>query len=240
MADLAVYNLKDDQPSHGEEVPHNRLLRTLQPPDFDILRPQLERISLHAKQVIVPANQPIEYVYFPEGGIVAYRSPTPPHDGMELGIIGCEGMVGFSVLMELRIIAADAVVQIDGTTALRIETDVLLAAVRQSPTLHSHLLSFLPAYMLQIAQTAYARGYHTLIERLARLLLLCHDRIDGDEIRLTHEFLAKLLAGQRTGITAAIQVLEGEGLLRNTRGTVIIRDRRGLEARAGNAYRWMR
>nr|WP_289852609.1 helix-turn-helix domain-containing protein [Mesorhizobium liriopis] len=77
-----------------------------------------------------------------------------------------------------------------------------------------------------------------MTERLARLLLLCHDRADGDVIQLTHEFMARMVAGQRTTVTAILHVLEGEGLIRNKRGVVIVKNRVGLENRAEEAYRW--
>lgn len=97
-------------------------------------------------------------------------------------------------------------------------------------------MHYIHAFGTQTSHTALSNAKHTIEERLARWLLMGHDRIDGDEIGLTHEFLALMLAVRRPSVTTALHILEGMRLVRNTRGCVVIRDRAGLEALAADAY----
>ena len=105
-----------------------------------------------------------------------------------------------------------------------------------SAALHQHLLRFVQAFMVQMGQTALANGSSNLEQRLARWLLMCHDRVDGDGLATTHEFLSLMLGVRRAGVTVALQALEERGLISTKRGQVTVLNRAGLEGVAGDSY----
>ena len=119
---------------------------------------------------------------------------------------------------------------------LRIQVDDLRRAIATRPSLHQHLLRFVQAFMVQMGQTALANGSFSLEQRLARWLLMCHDRVDGDSLATTHEFLSLVLSVRRSGVTEALQALEKRGLISTKRGQIAVLDRAGLEAVAGDSY----
>src|SRR4051794_18441090 len=118
----------------------------------------------------------------------------------------------------------------------RIRADALCRALAASAALHQHLLRFVQAFMVQMGQTALANGSSTLEQRLARWLLMCHDRVDGDGLATTHEFLSLMLSVRRAGVTVALQALEERGLISTKRGQIAVLDRAGLEGVAGDSY----
>ena len=119
---------------------------------------------------------------------------------------------------------------------LRIRADDLRAATAASATLQQRLLRFVHAFTVQIGQTALANASHLIEERLARRLLMCHDRVDGDDLVATHEFLSLMLGVRRSGVTVALQSLEDRGIISTRRGQVRVVDRAKLEAVAGDSY----
>ena len=119
---------------------------------------------------------------------------------------------------------------------LRISTRDLLAAVSRSPVLRSLLLRSVQALLVQTAETALANAVYTIEVRLARWLLMCHDRVEGNDMVLTHDLLAQMLGVRRPGVSVATQILEGEGLIKAKRRRITILDRAGLETMAGKAY----
>ena len=118
----------------------------------------------------------------------------------------------------------------------RVTAELLRQGIEQSPALHTSLLRCAHAFNVQTAQTAVANGRHKIEERLARWLLMAQDRGDGDELRITHEFLGLMLAVRRPGVTIALNLLEARGLIRARRGTVRIVDREGLMESSNGAY----
>jgi CRP-like cAMP-binding protein len=108
--------------------------------------------------------------------------------------------------------------------------------IDERPSLHRLLLRYAQALNVQTSVTAFANANHTLEMRLARWLLMCHDRLDGDDIEITHEFMAMMLGVRRAGVTTSLHILEGNRLIRSTRGLVTVRDRDGLEKLADDAY----
>ena len=126
--------------------------------------------------------------------------------------------------------------QIDGSTALRIPIADMLAAMDQSKTLRASVLLYVHTLMLQMAYNVLSNARHPLEARLARWLLMCHDRSDSDELTITHEFMAVMIGAQRTGVTVTLHVLEGGGSIRSKRGRVIILNRERLAELAGSSY----
>jgi CRP-like cAMP-binding protein len=218
------------------QVPvRNRLLATLAPADFSLLEPQLERVPLPAGMRLIEPDTPIEHVYFLEEGITSVVATTPQGRRIEIGIIGREGLTGLPVLLGMDRTPHACFVQMPGA-GLRIRADDLRAATAASATLQQHLLRFVHAFTVQIGQTALANASHLIEERLARRLLMCHDRVDGDDLVATHEFLSLMLGVRRAGVTVALQSLEDRGMISTRRGQVRVVDRAKLEAVAGDSY----
>jgi CRP-like cAMP-binding protein len=213
----------------------NRLLRALSPEDFAQLQPHLEPTTFQLREVVITPNAPVDEIMFIESGMV---SISTAHDErqIEVGLIGNEGLVG-AVPVALDCVTTPHVyfVQLSGE-ALSIGREPLCAAMRESPILRRLLLRYVNTVIVQITQTAYAHASLSLEARLARWLLMCHDRTDGDELVLTHEFLSMMLGVQRAGVTLAIQNLEGAGRIKAKRRRIKVLDRDKLLALTNGSY----
>jgi CRP-like cAMP-binding protein len=216
-------------------VLRNRLLLGLCVEDFSLLQPQLEPVPLPVGTRLIEPNTPIQHVYFPDAGIASVVASTPQGRRIEVGIIGREGLTGLPVLLGTDRTPHACFVQTPGA-GWRIQVDDLRRALAASAALHQHLLRFVQAFMVQMGQTALANACHVLEQRLARWLLMCHDRVDGDELATTHEFLSLMLGVRRAGVTVALQALEERGLIATKRGQVTVLNRAGLEGVAGDSY----
>ena len=214
---------------------HNRLLQTLSPEDFHLLQPHLEHLSVKLRDVLIPPNEPIEHIHFPEHGIASIVANTNDGRRIEVGIFGRDGMSGTAVLLGADQTPHESFIQVPGAV-LRMSADHLREAIRQSPSLHALFLRYVQAFQVQTAYTALSNGGYGIEERLARWLLMCHDRLDGDELPLTHEFLGIMLGVRRSSVTLAIQMLEGAKVIEARRGRLTLVDRAKLEGIAGDSY----
>lgn len=201
-----------------------------------MLKPFFSREKLERKMELVPANQPIEHVWFPEGGVasvVAHKIDSSP---TEVGIFGRDGFAGTPLLLGADSSPHKIFIQVDGHAGLRMETAHFLNAVDQSATLRTTLLRYVQTFITQTADSAISNAHQRIEARLARWLLMCHDRSYSDEIVLTHEFMAMMIAADRSSVTVSLHVLEGAGMIRSKRGRVLILDREKLEELAGEGY----
>lgn len=214
----------------------NLLLRLLGPADFMTIVPSLERVWIEQDEVLAKANESIEHIYFLESGFVSTTALTAGDGRTEVGITGREGMIGIPVLLGADRSPHETFVQASRATALRIGVDDFRNQVGRSASMQGLFLRYVQAYIVQSAHSTVSNAHHRIEARLARWLLMCHDRSEGDEIRLTHEFMSMMIAAQRTGVTLCLHVLEGAGMIRSTRGRVLILDRDQLEDLAGDAY----
>jgi CRP-like cAMP-binding protein len=214
----------------------NLLLSAMSAEDLDLIKPWLERIEIRPEQVLCKANELIEHIYFLEGGIASIVSIRPDSGHTEVGIFGYEGMSGMDVVMGVDRSPHETFMQVNGTTAMRIEARQLVEAMSGSRSLTKLLLAYAHVLMTQTAACAVGNAHHLLEARLSRWLLMCHDRVMDDEILITHDFMAMMIASQRSGVTVTLHVLEGMGAIRSKRGRVIILDREKLEDLAGDAY----
>jgi CRP-like cAMP-binding protein len=215
--------------------PGNRVLSALSREDLNLLTPALQQIDLPLRKQLEGRNRRIEHIYFPDRGIASVVANGPGHAGIEIGIIGWEGLTGLAVLMGADRSPHETYMQVAGA-GRRITASRLRDLMSQSQSLHRCLLRHAYQFTLQTAQTAMANGRHKIEERLARWLLMAHDRTQGDELPLTHEFLALMLGVRRPGVTVAIKTLQDSGVIRAQRGGVLIIDRSRLEACANGAY----
>lgn len=214
----------------------NRLLSRLSRADLALLKPHLVAVDLPLLTQLETGNTRIDAVYFMESGFASVVADGAGMRGIEVGIIGREGMTGLPVVLGNDRSPNDTYIQVAGA-AQRISTAKLRWAMDQSVSLHRSLLRYAHAFLIQTANTALANGRSTNTERLARWLLMADDRIDGSELPLTHKFLSIMLGVQRPGVTVAVRVLEKAGFISTRRGVITILDRRELEKMSNGTYR---
>lgn len=213
----------------------NRLLKAMSPNDFALLQPHLERVGTELRQVLITPYEPIQQMFFPEAG---FSSMTSSGSGgrAEIGLIGREGLVGaLPILLGSDRTPHEQFVQAAGEM-LQIAVTALCAAASESASLNRLLLRSIQVQFVQTAQTAFANATYTIDVRLARWLLMCQDRLDGDDMQITHEFLSIMLGVRRPSTTLAVQALEGQRLIKARRGRITIMDREALTALADDSY----
>jgi len=212
----------------------NQILTGLAPQDFAALQSHLEPVDLGLRQALIAPDQPIEHVWFMDKG---YASIVTGNDGVkvEIGLVGREGVVGVPVVLGTDRSPFEYFIQSAGH-GWRIAAERLRAASEERAPLRRRLLRYALALNVQSSRTAYVNAEYPLEMRLARWLLMCHDRTDGNDIQITHEFIAMMLGVRRPGVTSATHVLEGNRLIRATRGSIAILDRARLEKLADDAY----
>ena len=214
----------------------NLLLRACSAGDFALLQPHLERLKLELAQVLIEADAPIEYVHFLNGGVASVVAEPSDLSPTEIGIFGREGVSGVSGLLGAGKSPHQTMIQLDGSSCWRMPLEKLLEFMNQSETLRTLLLRYVHTLMVQVASTAVTNAHYHMEARLARWLLMCGDRIDGDELSLTHEYMAVMIGAQRTGVTVTLHILEGVGAIRSLRGRVILVDREKLAELAGESF----
>jgi CRP-like cAMP-binding protein len=207
----------------------------LSPEDWRVVKPRLELVRLELRDTLEEPNKPIDHIYFLESGMGSMVAINAKGEQLEVGIFGREGVSGSTVILGDHRSPHDTFIQLAGS-AQRMTANDLRESIKESPTIHALLMHYVQAFMIQTAHTALANGRAKLEERLARWLLMCHDRVDGDELPLTHDFLSLMLGVRRTGVTLALQVLETHGLITTKRGRILIVDRDGLVEHAAGCY----
>jgi CRP-like cAMP-binding protein len=213
----------------------NQLLAAFPPDDFALLRGSLRPLDLVLKQTLHAPDQPIETVYFPEQGMVSMVAALEGGQLMEVGLVGREGLVGLPVVLGAESASTEAMVQAAGA-ALSLPAATLVEALEDSPALKALLLRYMQAFHVQVAQTAACNGRHPVEERLARWLLLAHDRAEGDTFPMTQEFIATMLGVRRAGVSVAAGILQRTGVINYMHGHVAILDRPGLERTSCECY----
>jgi CRP-like cAMP-binding protein len=214
----------------------NRVLASFSASDRGRLELDLEHCRLEKRDILDRPNEPIEHIYFPESGIGSVIALDDVGRRIEVGPFGREGMSGTPVVLGAASCPLETSVQVEGI-AYRIKTTALRQAMAESPSLHRRLLLYVQAFHIQTAQTLLVNSFANVEQRLARWLLMSHDRLDhSDRLPLTHEFIAEMLGVRRAGVTEAVQMLEGRLLIRASRGLIEVRDREGLQNLAGRSY----
>ena len=219
----------------GVSSPQNRLLQALPSGELDALLPQFERVEARKGERLWAVGDPLDFVYFPEAGLSSNVAVTSEGRRIEVGCFGHEGMVSTASVLGVDRAPHELLVQVGGPW-LRIGAAAFREALRASPALHDLLLRYAHTVMMTVSQTAMSNGAYSVEERLARWILMAHDRLEGDELSLTHDFLSIMLATQRSTVTLAIQALEGYGAIHARRALIIVRDRGMLCDLAGNSY----
>lgn len=212
----------------------NSLLARLSTSDFAQISTDFEHIRLQVHDVLYEAGAEIQYAHFPVSGCVSLVHDAP--DGIvEVGTIGFEGMIGLPLLLHGSSATTRALVQVEGE-AYRMTAAALRRIIATSDSISRILLRFALAFFNQVAQSVACNRLHSLEERCARWLLITHDRVDGDEFRLTQEFLSFMLGVHRPAVTLAAGALQKAGFIHYSRGKITITDRAGLEGAACACY----
>lgn len=194
-----------------------------------------EPVELVFGSVLQEANQPIRHVYFPLSGFISLVATLDGHHPLEMGLIGNEGMLGATLVLGIGLAPMRAVVQGSGS-ALRISSQLFKQELLSSPALLRVLQRYLYVVLAQLSQSAACTHFHAIEPRLARWLLMTHDRAHADHFHLTHEFLADMLGVRRSGVSIAAAALQARGLISYSRGEINILDRAGLERAACECY----
>ncbi|HVG19619.1 MAG TPA: Crp/Fnr family transcriptional regulator [Blastocatellia bacterium] len=223
-------NLEKSPPAN-----QNRLLAALPGKEYDQLTPHMQKVSFEQGQVLFEPNETIKYAYFPLEGVTSMVVMTQSGASVEIGLVGREGFVGFQPLLGIKIAPNRAIIQIPGHS-LRIDSEKLKKVFDQGGKLQSILHRQIQAQIVQMSQGAACNRLHEVNERLARWLLMMHDRTDSDKLPLTHEFLSQMLGANRATVSLTAGIFQQAGLIRYSRGMVTILNREGLEEIACECY----
>ena len=220
----------------GRTYSSNVLLSHLSDDDAARLRPFLTRRPLSKDQVVLEVDAPISWMCFPESGVVSFHEVLRDGSRVGIGIIGFEGMVGWSALLGCDRSPHEATIAIGGGMCLSIRAKDLQRVCAESPSLNKFLLSYVQCFMSQMGRTITSNLRDPIEKRLARWLLMNHDRLEGNRIPLTHDQLGVMLGVRRASVTDTLHILEGQSLIRSGRGVIEIQRRSELETFAGEAY----
>lgn len=214
----------------------NLLLRSLSFSDLALISPHLTRVTLEDGEVVVEPGAKLTRVLFPEKLLITFREPHFSDNRAHVGIVGREGLAGWPLLLGSDHSPFLGLAQFHGGTALSVGAEPLIWACRASPSLNDKLLRFVHNFMVQMACTIVSNASDPNERRIARWLLMMHDRADEDLLPLTHDHVSAALNIRRASVTDCFHVLEGIGLIRCKRGKLIVRDRAGLQAVAAKSY----
>ena len=215
--------------------PSNHLIDLLPRKDRMRFIGACENIELPLEQVLCEPGKPTKYVYFPTDGFISLIAVVKGSPGVEVGMVGREGMLGVQLALGVATAPLHALVQGTGT-AWRIGTRAFKVELAASPALQNELHRYLYVLMAQLAESTACVRFHQIGPRLARWLLMSQDRSRASSFEVTQEFLAYMLGVRRVGITAAAGALQRNGLIAYSRGKLTVLDRKGLEQAACGCY----
>jgi CRP-like cAMP-binding protein len=213
----------------------NVVLARLSPERLEKLRPHLRLIELEVKQGIYEPNQPIMHAYFVETGMISVVSTMKDGKSIEVGTIGREGVAGAVVILGAETVPHQYYVQIPGH-GHRVDAAVLKDIAKQDDDFRDLLCRSQVAFHTQTMQSAACNGLHSVTQRCCRWLLMSQDRINGDDVPLTHEFLGLMLGVRRASVSDVLKPIQDRGWIQSNRGTITITDRKGLESGCCECY----
>lgn len=213
----------------------NRLLSALEKKTYQELAPHLEKVNLSLRQTLYEPNQPIDFVYFPVNGVISMLAHMEGGMLIEVATVGNEGMIGLPLFLGAEITPGTSFSQIPGE-ALRMSAEHFRKAITRSVPFTKALHRYTQALMVQISQGNACNRVHSLEERCARWLLLCHDRVGADEFMLTQEFLSQMLGVRRASVNLAAAAFQNAGFIEYSRGHIRVLNRRGLESASCRCY----
>lgn len=238
---MAIQRARPPNPSDNKQIPcANQILAGLPKKELDYLLSKLQRVSFELKDVLYEAESKLDAAYFVESGLISLIAVMRTGEELEVGIVGREGIVGAEIILGGLTAARRTLVQGVPLVAYRISADALRRAFRELPEFQTRVLGFVRAQALMLSQTAACNALHDVEERLAKWLLMCRDRADGDTLPLTQEFLATMLAVRRTTVTLIAGTLHDAGSIEYKRGKITILNRNLLEKASCECYEVLR
>lgn len=214
----------------------NRLLESLPRNARDGFLASCEPVSLLLGTVLCERGRSYRHVYFPLGGFMSLVATVGRHPPLEIALIGNEGMLGATLVLGVNTARLQGVVQGAGT-AWRMPASRFRRALRETPALRDVIRRYLYVVLAQLSQSSACTRFHETEARLARWLLMTHDRAHADSFLLTHQYLADMLGVRRSAVTIAAGALQRRRLIRYSRGRIVVVDRKGLEAASCECYR---
>lgn len=213
----------------------NNILAALPPDQYQRILPHLEPFEFAHGRIIYEMDGPIDYLYFPFGAMVSLVTQMLDGKIIEVGLVGRDGVTGLSALFGQKRSAERAIVQIPNG-GMRVPTIVAKQEFALGGEMQKSVLRYANALMRQVSQTAACNASHTVEERLSRWLLMCHDRIESDQLNLTQEFISEMLGTRRATVNVAALTLQSANLIQYNRGHITITDRPGLEEFSCECY----
>jgi CRP-like cAMP-binding protein len=235
-ADHSIESIKEISiPPTKDAPPLNSLLAALPLRDRKQLLARSTQVELSYSQILYESGERIRHVHFPNRGLISLLTPMDGRPSVEVGMVGREGMAGIPLFLGVNVSPVRALVQGSGS-ATCVTATAFQDEAERSPSLRRQLNRYLYTFIVQMAQTAACNSGHQVGPRLARWLLMTHDRSLSDEFYLTQGFLAQMLGVQRAGVTRAAGLLQQRKLIRYRRGQITVLNRRGLERAACQCY----
>ncbi|HXQ25072.1 MAG TPA: Crp/Fnr family transcriptional regulator [Candidatus Acidoferrales bacterium] len=218
----------------GKQV-ENKVLLAMPDNEYRLMRPDLTYIDLPHHLTLHEPTQSIEFIYFPNRGMVSQVVVTKDGRTVEVGVVGKEGYVGAGLAVGLSRSSVREIVQIAGD-GFRMMGNALERILRSAPQLQVILNRHTGLQGMQVAQTAACNRLHDIQQRLSRWLLMTQDRVDAGVLPITHDFIATMMGTDRSTVSLAASVLQKKGIIEYVRGTVRIVNRRKLEKSACECY----
>jgi len=222
--------------SLAKQTTGNRILAALPYEDFTNVRRHLDSVHFKQGEVVYLTGDKIQYVYFPVDGLFSLVSNTEDGSTAEIAMVGKEGMIGHPVILKDGKTHYEVSVQI-ATDALRIRAEILEEEFRKGGALQEFVLRYLNLLIGQVSQLSICNRFHSMGKALSRWLLIAQDLVNSDSLNLTQESISHALGVPRTGVTMAAVNLQRAGLIRYSRGKIVILDRTRLEANSCECYR---
>ena|SRR5215469_14455423 len=219
--------------------PLNRLLLALPPGNLERLMPDLQRVDCRREQILVDADGSLDYVYFPDSGVISVVAVYANGGIIEMATIGREGCSGLQAIFRAKTSSVRLLVQLPGSAA-KMPRAAFMRAMDSMHSFRELMFAYVQAFLEQVLVSGACNGAHGLKERLARWLLMMRDRSDGDTLLLTQDLLAEMLGARRPSITHVVRELEQAGLIEQRRGQVTILDRQGLKKASCECYQLVR
>lgn len=222
-------------PAPAQSEVRNKLLTILPSADYKEIAGDLTPISLPRGTLIAREGENLDHVYFLTTGIGSIIAKTPEGTRCEAGVFGAEGYVPTSAIAGVERAAHDVVIQLEAS-AYQMPYDRFKHWMERNRSFSKVIIRSIEGFAVQLAYTAVSNAVHDVTERLARWILMCQDRVRGNELGLTHEFLSLMLAVRRPTVTTSLHILEGNGFIRAERANITVRNRAALEEFAHDAY----
>ena len=220
---------------YEDNRPANLMLGALSVRAYQNLLPKLERVELHAGERLYDMGDDFTHVHFVESGIIAMLVVTDKDSAQQCCMVGYEGMIGMPVFLGIKTSGNRAVVQASGT-ALRLRVDDFREECSIKPKLYEVMQLFTYATITQIARGSACNRFHSNETRLARWMLMAHDRLKSNSFRITQEFMSYMLGVRREAVSKIATSFQNQKLIKYSRGDFSILNRKGLEAISCNCY----